>query len=187
MASSPRKLLLLTCAILVLLPGCGDFRAIFNGKPDQRVAQKKPKNKKPRQAPDYVLKQGKGKFLWPVDGVVNSPYGQRNGKMHDGIDLEGDKGDPIHASAAGEVVYSDKLGGYGNLIVLKHADGFFTAYAHNDKNLVDEGDSVKQGQAIAKLGRTGNASGDHLHFEIRDDGGTYDPELFLPETRYTAK
>ena len=186
MASSPHKLLFIFFISLLLLPGCGDFRAIFNGKPDQQIAQRK-KSKKPRKAPEYVLKQGQGKFLWPVEGPVNSPYGQRNGKMHDGIDLGGDEGDPIYAAAAGEVVYSEKLGGYGNLIVIKHEDGFFTAYAHNEKNLVDKGDSVKQGQSIAKLGRTGNASGDHLHFEIRDESGTYDPEDFLPERRYTAK
>jgi len=187
MVSSPRKYLFGVLISLLLLPGCGDFRAIFNGKPDQKVAQRKSNNKKPRKAPEYVLRQGQGKFLWPVEGPVNSPYGQRNGKMHDGIDLGGDEGDPIYASAAGEVVYSDKLGGYGNLVILKHEDGFFTAYAHNDKNLVDKGDNVKQGERIAELGRTGNASGDHLHFEIRDDSGTYDPELFLPQARYTSK
>ncbi|HKY64154.1 MAG TPA: M23 family metallopeptidase [bacterium] len=185
MASSPRKLVSLFLLSLLLLPGCGDFRAIFNGKPDQQVARRK--NKKPRKPSPEVLQQARGKFLWPAEGPINSPYGPRSGKMHDGIDVGGDEGDPILAAAGGEVVYADRLGGYGNLIVVKHEDGFFTAYAHNEKNLVDKGDTVKQGQRIAKMGRTGNASGDHLHFEIRDESGTYDPEDFLPERRYTAK
>lgn len=185
MASSPRKLLIGILFSILLLPGCGDFRAIFNGKPDHKVAQRK--SKKPKKSSQQAAQLGKGKFIWPAEGPVNSPYGERNGRKHDGIDVGGDEGDPVIASAGGEVVFADKLGGYGNLIIVKHDDGFFTAYAHNEKNLVDKGDSVKQGQRIAKMGRTGNASGDHLHFEVRDESGTYDPEDFLPERRYTAK
>ncbi|MFO1463685.1 MAG: M23 family metallopeptidase [bacterium] len=185
MASSRRKLLTLTLLCLVALPRCGDFRAIFNGKPGKPVAQaKKKKNKHPS---GYAKGKANGYFIWPVEGPVNSPYGERNGRPHDGIDIGGDEGDPVVAAAGGEVVYEGKLGGYGNLIVVKHDNGYFTAYGHNEKNLVDNGDRVKQGQRIAKLGSTGNASGDHLHFEIRDENGTYDPIDFLPERRYTAK
>ena len=185
MASSPCKALAVLLLCLVALPQCSDFRAVFNGKPGKPVAETKRKKKK--HPSGYARGKGAGMFIWPFDGPVNSPYGERNGRPHDGIDIGGDEGDPIVASAAGEVVYEGKLGGYGNLIVVKHDSGYFTAYAHNDKNLVDTGDRVKQGQRIAKMGSTGNASGDHLHFEVRDDSGTYDPEDFLPEPQYSSK
>ncbi len=177
-----RKWTLLFSTLAFCLTNCGDFRAVFNGKPGQ-VAKKKSHKKKD---PQLARKVGKSYFIWPLNGPVNSGYGMRHGRMHDGIDIDGEEGDPIAASAAGEVVYSGKLGGYGNLIVVKHNNGLFTAYAHNKKNLVDKGKRVKQGQVIGKVGSTGHATGDHLHFEIRDDAGTHDPLDFLPEHRYSA-
>ena len=185
MASNPRKLIAVLLLCLVALPQCSDFRAVFNGKPGKQADKGSKKRKK--HPSGYARGKAAGKFIWPFEGPVNSPYGQRNGRPHDGIDIGGDEGDPIVAAAAGEVVYEGTLGGYGNLIVIKHDGGYFTAYGHNDKNLVDKGDRVKQGERIAKMGSTGNASGDHLHFEIRDEDGTYDPEDFLPESRYTSK
>src|SRR5262249_43201125 len=174
--------LLLFCGLA--LPQCSDFRAVFNGNPKTPVAQAK-KKKTPHHS-GYAKGKGDGQFIWPLEGPINSPYGERHGRMHDGIDIGGDEGEPVVASAEGDVVYDGKLGGYGNLIVVKHTNGYFTAYAHNEKNLVDNGAHVKQGQVIAKVGRTGNASGDHLHFEIRDESGTYDPLDFLPAQEYSA-
>ncbi|MEE9614134.1 MAG: LysM peptidoglycan-binding domain-containing M23 family metallopeptidase, partial [Thermodesulfobacteriota bacterium] len=123
----------------------------------------------------------KGKFAWPVKGKLISPYGMRGGDMHKGIDIKAPKGTPIKASAAGKVVHSDnKMRGYGNMVIVKHPDDFFTVYAHNDKNLVKVGDSVKKGATIARVGDTGRASTYHLHFEVRVEKKTRNPLFFLP-------
>lgn len=123
------------------------------------------------------------KFKFPTNPVkITSYYGWRSGKrFHDGIDLDGNTGDPIYAAAMGVVIYSDnRISGYGNMVVIKHPSGYSTVYAHNDKNKVKKGDKVKQGQVIAVLGATGRASGSHLHFEIRDQGGySKDPMKYL--------
>jgi len=181
MASSRRKFLFVLLFCLAALPRCGHHHVAHNGRYSKTVA------KKQKHPSGSARGQAEGYFIWPFEGPINSPYGERNGRSHDGIDIGGDEGDSIVAAADGEVVYSDKLGGYGNLIVVKHPNGYFTAYAHNEKNLVDIGDRVKQGQRIAKMGRTGNATGNHLHFEVRDDSGIYDPTDFLPERSYAAK
>lgn len=128
-----------------------------------------------------------GIFAWPLNAPVSSPYGVRDGRFHDGIDIDGESGDDIAASAAGKVVFSGQLGGYGNLIVIKHSNGFFTAYGHNKKNLVKKGKEVDQGQVIAQVGSTGHATGAHLHFEIRDPKGTYDPLAILPKQSYSRR
>ncbi len=176
------KIVILLLALSFVGYGCGGHRPTAKAKPERKVAKVKKKGKERRYA-----KVAPGTFVWPVEGPVNSPYGPRWGRQHDGIDIGGESGEPILASAAGEVVYSARLGGYGNLVVVQHPDGFFTAYAHNKKNLVDKGDRVKQGQLIAKMGRTGSATGDHLHFEIRDTRGTYNPEAMLSEKDYARK
>lgn len=181
MASRLNKVLGLILALAIaqiVLPGCGDHRASLKTKPGKYAGN----HKKKRRTFSGKLKPGE--FIWPVAGVINSPYGQRWGRPHDGIDIGGESGDPVVASASGEVVFSGKLGGYGNLIVIKHDNGLFTAYGHNKKNLVQEGDRVRQGKRIARLGRTGRATGDHLHFEIRDKEGTFDPQSILPSNKY---
>jgi murein DD-endopeptidase MepM/ murein hydrolase activator NlpD len=110
-----------------------------------------------------------GKFIWPLDdGVVSSEYGPRWGKEHKGLDLAADKFTPIKASAAGVVIYSDSgLRGYGNVVILRHDDARTSLYAHNEKNMVKKGTTVKQGEVIALLGSTGRSTGPHTHFEIR--------------------
>lgn len=123
------------------------------------------------------------KFLWPVNGKLTSNFGIRGGRRHDGIDVGAAKGTPIKAADAGKVVFSGKMKGYGNLIILKHKDGFFTVYAHNDKNLAKKEQAVKRGQLIGKVGRTGRASGPHLHFEVRKGQTARNPLFFLPKKR----
>ena len=110
-----------------------------------------------------------GKFIWPLDdGVVSSEYGARWGKEHKGLDLAADKFTPIKASASGVVIYSDSgLRGYGNVVILRHDDSRTSLYAHNEKNMVKKGTTVKQGETIALLGSTGRSTGPHTHFEIR--------------------
>ena len=123
-----------------------------------------------------------GTYIWPVKGVVTSKFGTRWGKNHNGIDIGCPESTPIYASAAGKVVFSGEKSGYGFLIVIQHPDGSFTIYAHNLKNLVQEGGTVKQGEKIALVGQTGKATGPHLHFEIRLQSKAVDPLLYLPKT-----
>lgn len=121
-----------------------------------------------------------GKFQWPINGYVMSPFGIRHGRRHDGVDIKATRGTPIKAAASGEVVFSGKMRGYGNLILIKHEDNYFTAYAHNSHNGVKVGQKIKQGEVIGKVGATGRATGPHLHFEIREGEKARNPLFFLP-------
>ena len=125
----------------------------------------------------------RGRFIWPVDGRVVSLFGIRDGRRHDGIDISAPSGTPIRAAAGGKVVFAGSMRGYGNLILLRHPDDLFTAYSHNSVNSVRQGQSVKQGQLIGKVGRTGRATGPHLHFEIRNGQTARNPLFFLPERK----
>lgn len=157
----------------------------------------KPKAAKPKTASRPAAKAGTkpkstkgsgkgsgkgGRFVWPLDtGTLTSGYGRRGRRLHKGIDLAAAVGTPIKAVADGKVIYSDnKQRGYGNLVILEHADDFVTVYAHNRRNLVDEGETVRQGAVIAELGNTGRSTGPHLHFEIRLDSKAVDPLIYLP-------
>ncbi|MBN1283474.1 MAG: peptidoglycan DD-metalloendopeptidase family protein [Proteobacteria bacterium] len=134
-----------------------------------------------KRAPSDKIKFYRGRFIWPVDGKLTSPFGYRDGRRHDGIDIGAKTGRPIKASAAGKVVFAGSMRGYGNLILLRHKDNMFTAYAHNSVNKVKKGQVVKQGDVIGKVGRTGRASGPHLHFEIRHGQTARNPLFFLPK------
>lgn len=118
-------------------------------------------------------------FHYPIDGHLLSPYGSRGRGWHSGSDLKGESGDPIYAAFDGEVRLSRNYGGYGNVVVVRHANGLETAYSHNSRNLVKVGDRVKAGQKIALCGRTGRATGTHCHFEVRVLGQTINPALLL--------
>jgi len=118
---------------------------------------------------------------WPTKGTLTSRFGRRGSRMHDGIDIGAKEGTPVYAAASGEVVYSDqRLSGYGKLIIIRHSRDMFTAYAHNQRNLVRKGDRVKGGDVIARVGKTGRASGPHLHFEVRRGSTPVDPLAYLP-------
>ena len=126
-------------------------------------------------------KPGKSCFQWPVDGTLTSSFGTHNKKQNDGLDIVAPTGTPIKAAADGQVLYSgDQIKGYGNMVLVRHDNGIITVYAHNDKNLVSEGDRVTRGQEIAKVGSTGSATTNHLHFEVRVNEQPMDPLLFLP-------
>ncbi len=121
-----------------------------------------------------------GVFIWPVHGTVTQDFNTSNGDRHDGIDIKAQTGTPILAAAAGTVIYSnDTIKGYGDMVIIKHNDGFVTVYAHNAVNLVKQGQEVKQGEIIAKVGRTGYTTGPHLHFEIRLHAIPVDPLKYL--------
>jgi murein DD-endopeptidase MepM/ murein hydrolase activator NlpD len=120
-------------------------------------------------------------FLWPVNGTINSGFGPRGSGFHDGIDIAAPEGTPIRAIEAGEVIYSDQLRGYGNMVILRHRDGIVSVYAHNEVNLVRDGQRVARGEIVARVGSTGRVSGPHLHFEIRRNNTAQDPLRYLPQ------
>lgn len=128
------------------------------------------------------VKQGPiSKFQWPVRGKILAKYGNKSaGLRNDGVNIQANKGTPIKAAESGQVVYvGNALKGYGNLILLKHRDGWMTAYAHAQKTFVSKGDTIKKGQKIALVGSTGNVKKPQLHFELRKKTRTLDPLPYL--------
>jgi murein DD-endopeptidase MepM/ murein hydrolase activator NlpD len=99
--------------------------------------------------------------------------------MHKGIDIAGKHGSDIAAMADGLVVFSGRQSGYGKIVQIRHANGLETLYAHNASNLVAEGELVRKGQVIAKLGSSGRSTGPHVHFEVRRNGEAVDPMRYL--------
>jgi len=122
-----------------------------------------------------------GRFFLPVHGTVNSGFGRRGASFHDGVDIAAPLGTPIRAIASGEVIYSDQLRGYGNIVIVRHTEGLVSVYAHNESNLVREGQRVYRGETIGRVGSTGRVTGPHLHFEIRKNNTAQDPLLYLPQ------
>ncbi len=100
--------------------------------------------------------------------------------MHDGIDIAAPVGTPVHAAAAGRVIYAGRVRGYGNVVIVQHANHYATVYAHNSVNKVREGQSVSRGQVISKVGTTGRTTGPNLHFEVRRDNVASNPLRYLP-------
>jgi murein DD-endopeptidase MepM/ murein hydrolase activator NlpD len=132
--------------------------------------------------PEALLprKGGTGALQWPVKGVLYRGFGVKQGQRHDGIDLSAPEGTPVRAAAAGEVIYVGTQSGYGLIVILRHASGLITLYAHNSEVLVKDGDRVEAGTPVAKVGQTGRTSGPHLHFEVREGTRPRDPLQFLP-------
>jgi lipoprotein NlpD len=130
-------------------------------------------------APSAVASNGDVAWRWPADGRVVVTY-VAGDQTRQGIDIAGKAGEPVRAAANGSVVYSGNgLIGYGELIIVKHSPGFLSAYGHNRKRLVKEGDHVDAGQVIAEMGSS-SASRDSLHFEIRKNGKPVNPLDYLP-------
>src|SRR5579862_6982299 len=119
-------------------------------------------------------------LIWPVSGPITSPFGPRWGGFHPGIDIGVPEGTPIHAAAAGTVIYCGWESGYGNLVVIDHHNGLATAYAHQSRIASSCGENVSQGQVICYSGCTGFCTGPHLHFEVRVNGTPVDPLGYLP-------
>ena len=124
---------------------------------------------------------GGGRFLWPVRGRVISSFGPKSGGMHnDGINISAKPGDTVRAAENGVVAYAgNELRGFGNLLLIRHRDGWITAYAHADEILVGRGDQVKRGQVIARVGASGRVAEPQLHFEIRKGTKAVDPLRYL--------
>jgi murein DD-endopeptidase MepM/ murein hydrolase activator NlpD len=118
-------------------------------------------------------------LTWPVSGPITSPFGWRWGRMHQGIDIGVPTGTPIHAAAAGTVIYCGWEEGYGNFVVIDHGGNLATAYGHQSSIAVACGQQVAQGQVIGYSGCTGHCTGPHVHFEVRIDGNPVDPMGYL--------
>ncbi len=129
-----------------------------------------------------------GKFLWPVQGHTIAAYGRKRDGLHnDGINIAAPRGAPVRAADNGVIAYAgNELRGFGNLILVKHAGGWVTAYAHNQDFLVKRGQTVTRGQPIARIGSSGNVATPQLHFEIRKGTRSVDPTRFLGPQRAAA-
>ena len=155
-----------------------------SGSKSVKVAEKKPTTDKsdspasataPEAVKTEVVAEPGIRLSWPAKGKVTSEFSETN----KGIDIAGKVGEPILAASDGKVVYAgNSLRGYGNLVIVKHDNTYLTAYAHNSKLLVKEGDSVRKGQKIAEMGDTDTTS-PKLHFELRVNGKPVNPTPYL--------
>lgn len=116
---------------------------------------------------------------WPVIGWISSGFGLRDGRPHEGLDIAAEEGDPIRAVRSGRVVFAGNRGTYGLTVIIDHGGGLTTLYGHASAILVREGQWVREGQLIARVGNTGRSTGPHLHLEVRLNGVPYDPLLCL--------
>ena len=129
--------------------------------------------------PAGPIRQGSGVLIWPVNGTFTSPFGQRWGRLHAGIDIAAPNGTPIRAADSGTVALAGWTGGYGNYTCVQHGGTLSTCYAHQSSMGVSVGQSVSKGQVIGAVGNTGNSTGAHVHFETRVNGSPVDPMGYL--------
>lgn len=150
--------------------------------PPQGGAPPVPPSPAPAAPPPAPAPSAKGgaPLSWPLRGVLYGRFGVREGRRHDGIDIAAPEGTPVAAAADGTVIFAGEQAGYGSLAILRHDGGLVTVYAHNSSLLVREGERVRRGQPIAKVGQTGKTSGPHLHFEVREGTRPRNPLLYLP-------
>ncbi len=146
----------------------------------KQTPQKTPKAT-PRKGVKVPWHQSKKKFSWPVKGKITSGFGANaKGQHNDGINIQAPQGTTVRAADDGTVGYAgNELKGYGNLILIRHNNGWITAYAHNQKLLVKKGAKVKKGEKIATVGKTGNVKSPQLHFEIRYKTKVVNPKNYL--------
>ncbi len=147
----------------LFIPGACEIKEVF-------VPSEVPTEEK--TGPETVL-------CWPVQGRITSGYGIRNGRMHTGIDISAVKGTPVKAAEEGKVVFAGALSGYGNAVEIDHGNDLKTLYAHLLEYDVKNGDSVQKGQIIGAVGKSGRATGYHLHFEVISSSGNLNPMEYL--------
>jgi murein DD-endopeptidase MepM/ murein hydrolase activator NlpD len=160
-----------------------DIADDLTAKPDEQVAVDVPAVKKPmlKQVVDAPADAGALAMRWPVKGKVISGYGAKpNGLKNEGINIAVPEGTSVRAAESGVVAYAgNELKGYGNLVLIRHAGGYVTAYAHASQLMVKRGDAVKRGDVIAKAGQTGAVQSPQLHFEVRKGASALDPYKYL--------
>jgi len=169
----------LAAAVLLglLLCGCGASRTARRPAPDGKPWLS-PQGGAP--LPDAAERLARARFRSPVEGTVSDRFGGRGGGRHAGVDILASGGTEVRAAAQGIVVYAgDGMRGYGNAVVLDHGEGVTTLYGHLEAIRVESGDAVPDGAVIGAVGRTGNATTYHLHFEIHVDGVPVDPLAHL--------
>jgi len=158
------------------IPGAGAAaRAPGTGSPDREKA-----GEAREEARRQAREAARLAFVWPVEGSVTSRFGPRGRDRHEGVDVAARRGATIRAAESGKVIHSGPLGAYGKVVIVKHAGNYRTVYAHARRLHVHKGEFVDRGQPIAEVGTTGNASGPHVHFEIRERQTARDPLLYLP-------
>lgn len=166
--------ILFSFSLPYLLLGCASYQGMGSYHGPGTFAEEK----------KVELKTGEPvKFHWPVAvPIVNQHYSPKHNADHEGIDIGGPKGTPIFAAASGKVIYTGKdFRGYGLMVIIEHNDEWATLYGHFSKIKTYTGQIVNQGDTIGLMGRTGRATGVHLHFEILRNKQPVDPELYLPE------
>jgi murein DD-endopeptidase MepM/ murein hydrolase activator NlpD len=157
-------------------------KAAANGAPAQSASMVSPVTESP--ATDSAVKtaaEAAPGFRWPVRGRIIAGFGPKpNGQQNDGIDVAVPENTPVKAAEDGVVAYAgNELKGYGNLVLVRHPNGYVTAYAHAKELLVKRGDQIKRGEVIAKSGQSGNVDAPQLHFEVRKGSAPVDPMPFL--------
>jgi murein DD-endopeptidase MepM/ murein hydrolase activator NlpD len=151
--------------------------------PRRAEATTVPRQSSPRrESTKAVPPRGGDLFAWPVQGRIVDGYGDKGGGLYnEGVNIASKRGQPVRAADNGIVVYAGgELRGLGNLLLIRHAEGWITAYAHNESLLVGRGDVVSRGQVISRVGDTGNVRSPQLHFEIRKGTRTVNPTRYLP-------
>ncbi|MCI5050374.1 MAG: M23 family metallopeptidase [Rickettsiales bacterium] len=143
---------------------------------------------KPKAPSLESLNHRNSNFIWPVDGKIISRFGpKKNGLVNDGINIASAEGSPVWSAANGEVIYAgNELKGYGNMVIVRHRNGWMTAYAHMSDFVVQKGTNVTQGDLIGYVGRTGNVRDAQLHFGIRQGKKPINPETLLPRKMASA-
>ncbi len=155
-----------------------DARDKLEGKPRYKLSDSLENTAaRPKSVSKVAVKTAESYFIWPVRGKVISVFGPKPGGLHnDGVNIAAPEGTPILAGLSGEVVYvGNELKGYGNLVIIKHDNGWLSAYAHQKNALVQKGQRVTQGQVIGYVGKTGNVEEPQLHFGIRDGKEAINP------------
>lgn len=163
---------------LVVLLAAGLSPGTSSGEPDRHVAaiREHPGRPTTRARPELTPHPDRTGLIWPVQGPVTSRFGPRGlWGWHRGVDIKAPRGAPIRAAATGTVVFSGRQSSYGQVIKIAHANGLTTIYAHNSANFVKAGTRVRTGTLIGAVGRTGRATSNHLHFEVRRQGVANNP------------
>ena len=162
----------------IFIPGAAKSLRVL---PPSQV-KKKPKKTYPAKKKEQKIKHHAGIFHWPLKGTIITGFGIVQGMKHDGINIKTPAGTTIKASAGGKVVFASTLEGYGKTIILQHKDSYATVYANNQSNLVKNGNWVKQGHPIAKVGTSSKKSKvPYLHFQIRRYNRPRNPLFYLPK------
>jgi len=176
----------------IVIPGAAGTAAAPQIAPPPRLASAQPTNSARMVTPaaekpvdetnSAEPSAGAAGFRWPARGRIITGFGPKpTGQQNDGINLALPEGTPVKAAEDGVVAYAgNELKGYGNLVLIRHANGFVTAYAHASEVMVKRGDTIKRGQVIAKSGQTGSVTSPQLHFEIRKGASPVDPMQHLP-------